>query len=159
MHSSFLLGYTRIHDTHTHINNGEEFIWSAEEDGGRRCQFSKKKKKKEKNSLFVTFTRTNFTFIITKRRYVVYNNNNNNNTRALVFVRSHTPIRIRVIDSRGVSLSLSFTLAIGVIYTAYKKREQLSHREKNQHHALKSSRRRLRTRASRAPFDAQNERA
>ena len=116
----------------------------------------RKKKKKEKNSLFVTFTRTNFTFIITKRRYVVYNNNN---TRALVFVRSHTPIRIRVIDSRGVSLSLSFTLAIGVIYTAYKKREQLSHREKNQHHALKSSRRRLRTRASRAPFDAQNERA
>jgi len=91
----------------------------------------RKKKKKEKNSLFVTFTRTNFTFIITKRRYVVYNNNNN--TRALVFVRSHTPIRIRVIDSRGVSLSLSFTLAIGVIYTAYKKREQLSHREKNQH--------------------------
>jgi len=88
----------------------------------------RKKKKKEKNSLFVTFTRTNFTFIITKRRYVVYNNNNN--TRALVFVRSHTPIRIRVIDSRGVSLSLSFTLAIGVIYTAYKKREQLSHREK-----------------------------
>jgi hypothetical protein len=87
----------------------------------------RKKKKKEKNSLFVTFTRTNFTFIITKRRYVVYNNNN---TRALVFVRSHTPIRIRVIDSRGVSLSLSFTLAIGVIYTAYKKREQLSHREK-----------------------------
>ena len=83
-----------------------------------RCQFSKKKKKK-KNSLFVTFIRTNFTFIITKRRYVVYNNNNN--TRALVFVRSHTPIRIRVIDSRGVSLSLSFTLAIGVIYTAYKK--------------------------------------
>jgi cell division protein FtsL len=55
-------------------------------------------------------------------------------TRVLVFVRSHTPIRIRVIDSRGVSLSLSFTLAIGVIYTAYKKREQLSHREKNQHH-------------------------
>jgi len=83
-----------------------------------RCQFSKKE---EKNSLFVTFIRTNFTFIITKRRYVVYNNNNNNNTRALVFVRSHTPIRIRVIDSRGVSLSLSFTLAIGVIYTAYKK--------------------------------------
>ena len=80
----------------------------------------RKKKKKEKNSLFVTFIRTNFTFIITKRRYVVYNNNNNN-TRALVFVRSHTPIRIRVIDSRGVSLSLSFTLAIGVIYTAYKK--------------------------------------
>ena len=119
----------------------------------------RKKKKKEKNSLFVTFIRTNFTFIITKRRYVVYNNNNNNNTRALVFVRSHTPIRIRVIDSRGVSLSLSFTLAIGVIYTACKKREQLSHREKNQHHALKSSRRRLRTRASRAPFDAQNERA
>ena len=116
----------------------------------------RKKKKKEKNSLFVTFIRTNFTFIITKRRYVVYNNNN---TRALVFVRSHTPIRIRVIDSRGVSLSLSFTLAIGVIYTACKKREQLSHREKNQHHALKSSRRRLRTRASRAPFDAQNERA
>jgi hypothetical protein len=98
-----------------------------------RCQKFSKKKKKEKNSLFVTFTRTNFTFIITKRRYVVYNNNNN--TRALVFVRSHTPIRIRVIDSRGVSLSLSFTLAIGVIYTAYKKREQLSHREKNQHHA------------------------
>jgi len=82
-----------------------------------------KRKKKEKNSLFVTFTRTNFTFIITKRRYVVYNNNNNNNnTRALVFVRSHAPIRIRVIDSRGVSLSLSFTLAIGVIYTAYKKK-------------------------------------
>jgi hypothetical protein len=94
-----------------------------------RCQNFRKKKKKEKNSLFVTFTRTNFTFIITKRRYVVYNNNNNN-TRALVFVRSHAPIRIRVIDSRGVSLSLSFTLAIGVIYTAYKKREQLSHREK-----------------------------
>jgi len=87
-----------------------------------RCQNFRKKKKKEKNSLFVTFTRTNFTFIITKRRYVVYNNNNNNNTRALVFVRSHTPIRIRVIDSRGVSLSLSFTLAIGVIYTAYKKK-------------------------------------
>ena len=124
--------------------------------GGQDVKF-RKKKKKEKNSLFVTFIRTNFTFIITKRRYVVYNNNNN--TRALVFVRSHTPIRIRVIDSRGVSLSLSFTLAIGVIYTAYKKREQLSHREKNQHHALKSSRRRLRTRASRAPFDAQNERA
>jgi len=95
-----------------------------------RCQKNfRKKKKKEKNSLFVTFTRTNFTFIITKRRYVVYYYNNNN-TRALVFVRSHTPIRIRVIDSRGVSLSLSFTLAIGVIYTAYKKREQLSHREK-----------------------------
>ena len=86
--------------------------------GGQDVKF---RKKKEKNSLFVTFTRTNFTFIITKRRYVVYNNNNNNNTRALVFVRSHTPIRIRVIDSRGVSLSLSFTLAIGVIYTAYKK--------------------------------------
>ena len=85
-------------------------------------KFSKKEKKKRKISLFVTFTRTNFTFIITKRRYVVYNNNNNNNTRALVFVRSHTPIRIRVIDSRGVSLSLSFTLAIGVIYTAYKKK-------------------------------------
>lgn len=87
---------------------------------GRRQDVNfRKKKKKEKNSLFVTFIRTNFTFIITKRRYVVYNNNNN--TRALVFVRSHTPIRIRVIDSRGVSLSLSFTLAIGVIYTAYKK--------------------------------------
>jgi hypothetical protein len=87
---------------------------------GRRQDVNfRKKKKKEKNSLFVTFIRTNFTSIITKRRYVVYNNNNN--TRALVFVRSHTPIRIRVIDSRGVSLSLSFTLAIGVIYTAYKK--------------------------------------
>jgi len=85
-------------------------------------KFSKKRKKKRKIRFFSLLLHAQtFTFIITKRRYVVYNNNNNN-TRALVFVRSHTPIRIRVIDSRGVSLSLSFTLAIGVIYTAYKKK-------------------------------------
>ena len=61
---------------------------------------------------------------------------------------------------RVLSLFLSLLLLQLVSFIPLiKKREQLSHREKNQHHALKSSRRRLRTRASRAPFDAQNERA